>query len=208
MCINPANNVCLIWTFPPSSRREQGMFALHYHLPCLFKLMNYKLEKENQLKDKTPSSPRKNRIQLPQFPLCKSFLLRYISSLSFCHCCWKNIQYILIMVYPSHNKAFLFFWGGKDLFNLHINITGHQERKPRQEFKQCRNLEAGADTEAMEAGSLLACFSWLAQPIKPFFIDCFCLLCLRFNITAYCSWDLSPTFKFLDLKRNEPNEVS
>jgi hypothetical protein len=34
----------------------------------------------------------------------------------------------------------------------------------RQELKQGRNLETGADAEAMEECFLLACLSWLAQP--------------------------------------------
>ena len=35
--------------------------------------------------------------------------------------------------------------------------------KGRQELTQGRNLEAGADAEAMEGCFLLACFPWLAQ---------------------------------------------
>ena len=38
----------------------------------------------------------------------------------------------------------------------------------QQELKLDRNLEAGADTEAMEECCLLACSPWLAQPV--FFI--------------------------------------
>ena len=34
-----------------------------------------------------------------------------------------------------------------------------------QELKQGRNLEAGADAEAIEECCLLACFPWLAQPV-------------------------------------------
>jgi hypothetical protein len=34
----------------------------------------------------------------------------------------------------------------------------------RKELKEDRNLEVKADAEAMEGCSLLACFSWLAQP--------------------------------------------
>jgi len=34
----------------------------------------------------------------------------------------------------------------------------------RKEFTQSRNLEAGADAEAMEGSCLLACSSWLALP--------------------------------------------
>jgi hypothetical protein len=41
-------------------------------------------------------------------------------------------------------------WGGKGLFSLHF----HHERKSGQKLKQGRNLEAGADAEAME-GMLL-----------------------------------------------------
>ena len=37
---------------------------------------------------------------------------------------------------------------------------GSQVRKS----KQGRNLEAGADVEAMEKCCLLPCFTWLAQP--------------------------------------------
>jgi hypothetical protein len=32
-----------------------------------------------------------------------------------------------------------------------------------QELKQSRNLEAGADVEAIEEYCLLACFPWLAE---------------------------------------------
>ena len=44
-------------------------------------------------------------------------------------------------------------WGGKGLFGLHF----HHWRKSGQELKQGRNLEAGADTEAMD-GVLLTGF--------------------------------------------------
>jgi hypothetical protein len=39
------------------------------------------------------------------------------------------------------------------------------EGKSGQELKQGSNLEAGADAEAMENYCLLACSSWLAQPV-------------------------------------------
>jgi hypothetical protein len=39
----------------------------------------------------------------------------------------------------------------------------HHQRKSGQELTQGRNLEAGADVEAMEGFFLLACFPWLAQ---------------------------------------------
>jgi hypothetical protein len=41
-------------------------------------------------------------------------------------------------------------WGEKDLFGLHFHITVHHQRKLGQELKQGRNLEAGADAEAIE----------------------------------------------------------
>jgi hypothetical protein len=55
-------------------------------------------------------------------------------------------------------------WGEKDLYDLPFHITVHHQRKPDQELKQGRNLEAEADTEAMEGCCLLACSPWLAQP--------------------------------------------
>jgi hypothetical protein len=54
--------------------------------------------------------------------------------------------------------------GGKGLFSLNFHITVHHQRKSGLELKQGRNLEAGADTAAMEECCLLACFPWLAQP--------------------------------------------
>jgi hypothetical protein len=53
-------------------------------------------------------------------------------------------------------------WGGNDLFGLGFPINVHHKRKSEQELKQGRNLEAGADTEAMEACCLLTFLTWLA----------------------------------------------
>lgn len=53
-------------------------------------------------------------------------------------------------------------WGGK---GLHFHL--HHPRKSVQEFKQGRNLEAGANAEAMERCCSLDCFH--------------CLLSLLFN---------------------------
>jgi hypothetical protein len=39
----------------------------------------------------------------------------------------------------------------------------HQQKKSGQKFTQGRNLEAGADANAMEKFCLLACFPWLAE---------------------------------------------
>ena len=52
--------------------------------------------------------------------------------------------------------------GGDGLFGLYIHIT--VQRKSGQELKQGRNLEAGADAEAMEECCLLMCFLWLIHP--------------------------------------------
>jgi hypothetical protein len=52
-------------------------------------------------------------------------------------------------------------WGEKGLASLSFQITVHHQRKSGQELKQCRNLEASADAEAMEGCFLLTCSSWL-----------------------------------------------
>ena len=54
--------------------------------------------------------------------------------------------------------------GRKGFIWLHFHIVVHHSRKSGQELKQGRNLEAGADAEAMEAFCLLACSPWLLQP--------------------------------------------
>jgi hypothetical protein len=54
-------------------------------------------------------------------------------------------------------------WEEKDLFSLHIHIDVHHQRKSELELTQGRNLETGADAEAMEGCYLLACFPCLAQ---------------------------------------------
>jgi hypothetical protein len=41
-------------------------------------------------------------------------------------------------------------WGGKGVFSLHFHIDVHHQRKSGQECTQVRDLETGADTEAME----------------------------------------------------------
>ena len=55
-------------------------------------------------------------------------------------------------------------WGGKGLTQLTLLHCSLSLKKSGQELKQRRNLEAGADTEAMEGCCLLACSPWLAQP--------------------------------------------
>jgi hypothetical protein len=48
--------------------------------------------------------------------------------------------------------------------SLYFHIAVHHQRKTGQDLTQGRNLEAGADAEAMEGCYLLVCFPWLAQP--------------------------------------------
>jgi hypothetical protein len=51
--------------------------------------------------------------------------------------------------------------GIKGLFGLRCCSSS---KKSGQEFKQVRDLKAGADAKTMEEGCLMACSSWLAQP--------------------------------------------
>jgi hypothetical protein len=53
---------------------------------------------------------------------------------------------------------------GKGFFGLHFHITAHHRINPGQELKEGRNLEAGADAEAMGELCLLTCSLWLVQP--------------------------------------------
>jgi hypothetical protein len=63
---------------------------------------------------------------------------------------------------------------GKGLLDLCFYTTVPHQRKSGQELKQGRNLEAGADAEAMEGCCFLACSPWLAQPA--FFLSFFFFL--------------------------------
>jgi hypothetical protein len=54
--------------------------------------------------------------------------------------------------------------GGKGLFHSQFHKTVHHQRKSGQELKQGKNLEAGADAEAME-GCFMACLAcFLIEP--------------------------------------------
>ena len=46
-------------------------------------------------------------------------------------------------------------WGGKGLLSLHFHIALHHQRKSGLELTQYRDLETGADVEAMEGCCLL-----------------------------------------------------
>ena len=52
----------------------------------------------------------------------------------------------------------------KGFIILHIAV--HYQSKTGQELRQGRNLEAGADSEAMGQCCLLACFLWLSQSYR------------------------------------------
>ena len=88
--------------------------------------------------------------------------------------CWRQLKTELgvalvrvsIGATKHHKQA---TWEGKGLFCLGSHIIVHHWRKSGQELKQGRNLEAGADAEAMEECCLLVCSSWLVQPA--FFIE-------------------------------------
>jgi hypothetical protein len=54
-------------------------------------------------------------------------------------------------------------WGRKGLFGLYFHSTAHHQRKSGQELTQGRNLEAGADAEAMKR----CCFPHRKQNHQP-----------------------------------------
>jgi hypothetical protein len=56
--------------------------------------------------------------------------------------------------------------GRKCLLALHFRITVHHQKKSGQELKQSRNLETGADAEAMEGSCLLACVHGLLSQLS------------------------------------------
>ena len=62
---------------------------------------------------------------------------------------------IAAMKYHNQKNSKL---GGNGSFCLHIYSAVHHYRKSGRELKQCRNLEAGADAEAIEGCCILACF--------------------------------------------------
>jgi len=71
---------------------------------------------------------------------------------------WNVLVRVTIAVMRHHDKGGL---GGKGLFSLHFHSTVHHWQESGQELKQERNLEAGADAEAMEKCSLLVCLACL-----------------------------------------------
>jgi len=52
-------------------------------------------------------------------------------------------------------------WGGEVLFSLYLHIAVYHQRKSGKEITQGRNLEAGADAEAMAWGVLLTVLTGL-----------------------------------------------
>jgi hypothetical protein len=67
--------------------------------------------------------------------------------------CNPNITYLVCLSQGFYSRAKHdqeASWGGKDLFSLYLHIAVHHQRKSGQELTQGRNLEAEADSEAME----------------------------------------------------------
>jgi len=56
-------------------------------------------------------------------------------------------------------------WEARGLFSLLFHIAVYHQKTSGQKLKQVKNLEVGADAEAMEGCCFLACSSWLAQPV-------------------------------------------
>lgn len=54
----------------------------------------------------------------------------------------------------------------RGLFFLEFHATVHYQRKSEIALKKGRNLDAGADAEAMAHGILMACPSWLKQIVQ------------------------------------------
>ena len=61
---------------------------------------------------------------------------------------------VSIAVMKHHNQRSV---GRKGSFSLHFHVIVHHQRKSGQKFKQSRNQEPVAETEAMEKCSLLDC---------------------------------------------------
>jgi hypothetical protein len=71
----------------------------------------------------------------------------------------KYFSVVFLFLHKHHDQEAS--WGGKGLFSLHFHITVHQQEV---RIGTQAGQKAGADAEAMEECSLLACFPWLAQP--------------------------------------------
>ena len=81
-----------------------------------------------------------------------------------CSASWTSVVVLVRILYSclKHHEQEASS-GRKGLFNLHIHIAVHHQKKSGRELTQGRDLEAGADAEAMEGCCLLTCFPWLAQ---------------------------------------------
>jgi len=66
---------------------------------------------------------------------------------------------VLVMLVCTKHQDQEASWGGKGLFSLHFHIAAHHQRKSGQKLTEGRNLEAGADAEAIEGAAY-----WLASP--------------------------------------------
>jgi hypothetical protein len=68
---------------------------------------------------------------------------------------------VIIAVMKHHDQSNGF--GEEWVYPVYFPHHSSSSKEIRTEFKQGRNPEAGADTEAMEGYCLLACSHWLAQ---------------------------------------------
>ena len=77
----------------------------------------------------------------------------------------RNYISVRVSIDPMKHHVQKENWREKTLFGLHFHSTAHHLRNLGQELKQGRTLETGAGPEAMEECCLLACSSWLVQPV-------------------------------------------
>ena len=80
-----------------------------------------------------------------------------------CSICAMHSVLVRVSIPAQNIKDWEAIWGGKGLFSLHFHIAVYHQRKSGQEVTLGRNLEAGADAEAVEECCLLACSILFAQ---------------------------------------------
>ena len=103
-------------------------------------------------------------------PLPQNFILNFfdLGYQGTTRCCWVYTTSVLARVsIPAQTSWPRSSWGGKGLFSLHFHIAVHHWKKSELELKQA-GQGAGADAEAMEGCSLLACSACsLIEPRLP-----------------------------------------
>lgn len=80
--------------------------------------------------------------------------------------CQPSIVFALVIVSVVGAKHHDSKQRGKEMvyFHLQLHSTVHHGWKSEQELTEGKNMESGADSEAMVEYCWLACSSWLAQP--------------------------------------------